>query len=118
MYKSVLYDNSLDEGVKERRIITQARDDQVKEREEFEEAYRQKVEEIKANTAEDDLEAALEQAEEEFNTKQEEFKEPEEKDYEFEWKKFLICIDTMGEDVGIDQADRKYIEELSNYFVS
>mmetsp|Transcript_35437 Transcript_35437/g.31928 ORF Transcript_35437/g.31928 Transcript_35437/m.31928 type:complete len:361 (-) Transcript_35437:672-1754(-) len=116
-YKSSLYESSLDAGAIERRRVREAREALAKEKEDAEIEHQQKLDDIRANTPEEELEGALEQAEEEWAQKKEEFKDEEEAEFQSEVKKYVVCVDTLGEDREISEDDRKYVESIVKHFV-
>jgi len=108
-YNSVLSENAFDEGLKERVKIQQEKAEQQKEIEAKEAEFRQRIEDA------EDAGQNVQEIEEEWNNTV--WPEIKEKDFEIERKEFVLCADTLGEDRGISEAHRKYLEESANFFV-
>lgn len=108
-YNSVLSELAFDEGLKERVKVQQEKAEQQKEIEAKEAEFRQRIEDA------EDAGQNVAEIEEEWNNIV--WPEIKEKDFEIERKEFVLCADTLGEDRGISEAHRKYLEESANFFV-
>jgi len=112
-YKSVLSEKAFDEGVKERLRVQAEREQQKKDREERDEDYQKKIQEMQEQEGvEEEAIAAVEEEWKGF-----EWPEIEEREFDFEERKFVLCVDTLGEDRELTEEERKYVSELSEYFV-
>ena len=111
-YKSVLSERAFDEGVKERLRVQSERENQKKEKEERDEDYQRRIQEAQEQGQEQEAIDAIEEEWKNF-----EWPEIEEKEFEFDERKFVLCVDTLGEDRELTEDERKYVSELSEYFV-
>jgi len=109
-YKSVLSERSFDEGVKERLRFQEETENQKREKEQRDEDFQKRIQEAQ------DQEQPIEEIEEEW--KNIEWPLIEEKEFESEERKFVLCVDTLGEDRELTEEEKTYISELATNFVN
>ena len=108
-YKSVLNETAFDEGVKERQRVQKERAEQQKEKDEKEAEFQEKIDDAQENGGN------VTEIEEEW--KNMEWDEIQEKEFEYEEQKYVLCGDTLGEDREIPEEKRARFEELAKFFV-
>lgn len=107
VYKSTLNEAAFDEGVKERQRVQAERAEQKKEREAKEADYQQRLEDADGEE--------VKQIEEEW--KNIVWEQINEKEFEHVVQEYVLCADTLGEDRGIPEEQRKQFEEIAKFFV-
>jgi hypothetical protein len=108
-YKSVLSERAFEEGVKERLRVQEERENQKRDKEQRDEEFQKRIQEAQ------DQEQPVEEIEEEW--KNIEWPEIEEKEFEYDDRKFVLCVDTLGEDRELTEAERNYVSDLATNFV-
>ena len=113
IYKSCLMETSFDSGIEERIRFLKESAEIKREREEKEQQYNERINEMKEN-GEEDIEEEIEAFEKE-KAEWEELIEPEFKSIE---KKFVVCLDTMGQDRELDIKEREYLDRIVQLFAN
>lgn len=98
--------------------IQEEREIQKKDKEQRDEEFQKRIQE--AQEAQEGQEGeqpgqTVEEIEEEW--KAVEWPEIEEKEFEYDERKFVLCVDTLGEDRELTEAERTYVSDLATNFV-